>query len=53
MTGTTLFDLLERLSSLSRIWFRQHPLLAELQPIQLSALMYPARCNHYSNTPLG
>ncbi|MES2817672.1 MAG: MarR family transcriptional regulator [Pseudomonadota bacterium] len=53
MTGTTLFDLLERLSSLSRVWFRQHPLLAELQPIQLSALMYLARCNSYSNTPLG
>lgn len=53
MTDTSLFDLLERLSSLSRIWFRQHPLLAELQPIQLSALMYLARCNHYSNTPLG
>lgn len=53
MTDTILFDLLERLSSLSRIWFRQHPLLAELQPIQLSALMYLARCNHYSNTPLG
>lgn len=53
MTDTTLFDLLERLSSLTRIWFRQHPLLAELQPIQLSALMYLARCNRYSNTPLG
>lgn len=48
-----LFDLLERLSSLMRIWFRQHPLLADIQPIQLSALMYLARCNRYSNTPLG
>jgi len=47
-----LFDLLERLSSLTRVWFRQHPLLAELQPIQLSALLYLARCNRYSNTPL-
>ena len=53
MTDTTLFDLLERLSSLPRIWFRQHPSLSELQPIQLSAFMYLARCNHYSNTPLG
>ncbi|MEN0105559.1 MAG: MarR family winged helix-turn-helix transcriptional regulator [Pseudomonas sp.] len=53
MTAATVFDLLERLASLSRIWFRQNPLLAELQPIQLSALMYLARCNHYSNTPLG
>ncbi|NMX67159.1 winged helix-turn-helix transcriptional regulator [Pseudomonas sp. WS 5111] len=53
MSDTTLFDLLERLASLSRIWFRQHPLLADLQPIQLSALMYLSRCNRYSNTPLG
>ncbi|VVO54116.1 MarR family winged helix-turn-helix transcriptional regulator [Pseudomonas fluorescens] len=53
MTDSNLFDLLERFSSLTRVWFRQHPLLAELQPIQLSALMYLARCNNYSNTPLG
>lgn len=52
MTGTTLFDLLERLTSLMRMWNRQHPLLAELQPIQVSALIYLARCNRYSNTPL-
>lgn len=52
MTDSTLFDLLERFSSLTRVWFRQHPLLADLQPIQLSALMYLARCNNYSNTPL-
>ncbi|MFL1514103.1 MarR family winged helix-turn-helix transcriptional regulator [Pseudomonas prosekii] len=51
-TCLVLFDLLERLSSLTRVWFREHPLLAELQPIQLSALMYLARCNRYSNTPL-
>jgi len=47
-----LFDLLERLSSLTRVWFREHPLLTELQPIQLSALLYLGRCNRYSNTPL-
>ena len=47
-----LFDLLERLSSLTRVWFREHPLLTELQPIQLSALLYLSRCNRYSNTPL-
>ncbi|MGE7957930.1 MarR family winged helix-turn-helix transcriptional regulator [Pseudomonas sp. NPDC089530] len=47
-----LFDLLERLTSLTRVWFREHPLLADLQPIQLSALLYLARCNGYSNTPL-
>lgn len=53
MTTTTLFDLLERLSSLQRMWNRQHPLLAELQPIQVSALIYLSRCNRYSNTPQG
>lgn len=47
-----LFDLLERLSSLTRVWFREHPMLADLQPIQLSALMYLGRCNRYSDTPL-
>lgn len=47
-----LFDLLERLSSLTRVWFREHPKLSDLQPIQLSALMYLGRCNRYSNTPL-
>ncbi|BBP81863.1 MULTISPECIES: MarR family winged helix-turn-helix transcriptional regulator [unclassified Pseudomonas] len=47
-----LFDLLERLSSLTRVWFREHPLLADLQPIQFSALLYLARCNRYSDTPL-
>lgn len=52
MTGTALFDLFERLTSLMRVWNRQHPLLADLQPIQVSALLYLARCNHYSNTPL-
>ncbi|MGL4318346.1 MAG: MarR family winged helix-turn-helix transcriptional regulator [Pseudomonas sp.] len=52
MTGTALFDLFERLTSLMRVWNRQHPLLADLQPIQVSALFYLARCNHYSNTPL-
>ena len=47
-----LFDLLERLSSLTPVWFREHRQLSELQPIQLSALMYLGRCNRYSNTPL-
>ena len=47
-----LFDLLERLSSLTRVWFREHPQLTDLQPIQLSALLYLGRCNRYSNTPL-
>ncbi|BAN48840.1 MarR family winged helix-turn-helix transcriptional regulator [Metapseudomonas resinovorans] len=49
---TQLFDLFERLTSLMRIWHREHPLLADLQPVQLSALQYLARCNHYSDTPL-
>nr|WP_256672733.1 MarR family transcriptional regulator [Pseudomonas sp. C1C7] len=47
-----MFDLLERLSSLTRVWYREHPMLTDLQPIQLSALMYLGRCNRYSDTPL-
>lgn len=53
MHDMSLFDVMDRLSSLMRMWFRQHPLLSDLQPVQLSALMYLARCNRYSNTPLG
>jgi Transcriptional regulators len=53
MTDTTLYDYLERLASLMRAWAREQPLMADLQPIQLSALNYLARCNRYSNTPLG
>ncbi|MBD9630858.1 MarR family winged helix-turn-helix transcriptional regulator [Pseudomonas sp. PDM19] len=53
MTDTTLYDYLERIASLMRAWAREQPLMAELQPIQLSALNYLARCNRYSNTPLG
>lgn len=52
MANTDLYDYLERLSSLMRVWSREHPLLADLQPIQVSALRYLAHCNHYSNTPL-
>ena len=53
MTDTTLYDYLERIASLMRAWAREQPLMADLQPIQLSALNYLARCNRYSNTPLG
>ncbi len=45
-------DYLERISSLMREWYRDTPELAELKPIQISALDYLARCNHYSDTPL-
>lgn len=48
----TLFDLLERLNSLQRSWLRSHEELESLPPVQLSALYYLARCNHYSNTPM-
>lgn len=53
MTDTPLYDYLERIASLMRAWAREQPLMADLQPIQLSALNYLARCNRYSNTPLG
>jgi DNA-binding MarR family transcriptional regulator len=47
-----LFDLLERMNSLQRSWLRNHAQLESLPPVQLSALYYLARCNHYSNTPM-
>ena len=52
MSGNALYDYLERLTSLMRAWSREHPLLAELQPVQVSALHYLSRCNGYSNTPM-
>lgn len=53
MSAIALYDYLERLTSLMRAWSREQPLVAELQPVQLSALHYLARCNRYSDTPLG
>lgn len=53
MSAIALYDYLERLTSLMRVWSREQPLVAELQPVQLSALHYLARCNRYSDTPLG
>ncbi|AVK06608.1 MULTISPECIES: MarR family winged helix-turn-helix transcriptional regulator [Pseudomonas aeruginosa group] len=52
MSALALYDYLERLTSLMRAWSREQPLVAELQPVQLSALHYLARCNRYSDTPL-
>lgn len=53
MSAIALYDYLERLTSLMRAWSREQPLVAELQSVQLSALHYLARCNRYSDTPLG
>lgn len=47
----TLFDILERLANLQQSGFRRNALLADLPSVQVNALYYLLRCNHYSNTP--
>lgn len=50
--GAELHDYLERLSNLLRAQTRGAVADRGLQPVQLEALRYLARCNRYSNTPL-
>ncbi|WP_159567259.1 MarR family winged helix-turn-helix transcriptional regulator [Budvicia diplopodorum] len=47
----TLFDILERLANLQQSGFRRNSLLESLPSVQVNALYYLLRCNHYSNTP--
>ncbi|MCD1127751.1 MarR family winged helix-turn-helix transcriptional regulator [Jinshanibacter sp. LJY008] len=47
----TLFDILERLANLQQSYFYRDPQLRHLPSVQISALYYLSRCNHYSNTP--
>ncbi len=51
-SGTELHDYLERLCNLARAQARAAVTDPGLQPVQLEALRYLARCNRYSNTPL-
>lgn len=53
MNTTSLYELLERLTSLLRAEERAAGLPGGLQPVHLQALAYLARCNRYSNTPAG
>jgi DNA-binding MarR family transcriptional regulator len=50
--GQELHDYLERLCNLLRGQARAAVADLGLQPVQLEALHYLARCNRYSNTPL-
>lgn len=50
--GAELHDYLERLCNLIRSQARAAVADLGLQPVQLEALHYLARCNRYSNTPL-
>ncbi|MGE5155560.1 MAG: MarR family winged helix-turn-helix transcriptional regulator [Bdellovibrio bacteriovorus] len=50
--GAELHDYLERLCNLARSEARALVADPGLQPVQLEALRYLARCNRYSNTPL-
>ena len=51
-SGAELHDYLERLCNLARAEARAAVADPGLQPVQLEALRYLARCNRYSNTPL-
>ncbi len=51
MNVHAVHELLERLSNLLRAEEREVGRRARLQPAQLGALLYLARCNRYSNTP--
>jgi len=48
---TAIYETLERLSNLLRAEEREAGAREKLQPVQLSILLYLARCNRYSNTP--
>lgn len=47
----TLFDIVERLANLQQSGFQRNALLAGIPSVQVHALYYLMRCNHYSNTP--
>ena len=48
----TLFDLVERLSLLTRVGLRQAGAAQGLQPVHLHVLFYLNQANRFSNTPL-
>lgn len=52
MTSLTIYEYLERISSLLRTDVRRSGIGLGLQPVQLEALHYLGRCNRYSDTPL-
>jgi DNA-binding MarR family transcriptional regulator len=52
MNASQMYEYLERLSNLMRTSVRKAGLTHGLQPIQMEALHYLSRCNHYSNTPV-
>ena len=52
MNSSQMYEYVERLSNLMRTSVRKAGLTRGLQPIQMEALHYLSRCNHYSNTPV-
>ena len=51
MDQPTVTAILERLCALLRTDARQRGQRHGLQPVQIEALLYLSRCNHYSDTP--
>ena len=52
MSIAPVVDTLERLCTLLRTEVRQRGLRHGLRPVQVEALLYLARCNRYSDTPI-
>jgi DNA-binding MarR family transcriptional regulator len=52
MNPNEMYEYLERIATLIRTSVRKKGLEMGLQPIQIEALHYLSRCNHYSNTPV-
>lgn len=52
MTGTRIYDYVERLSGLLRVDARQAGARHGLQPVQLEVLHYLSICNRFSDTPM-
>ncbi|CAL1239541.1 DNA-binding transcriptional regulator, MarR family [Candidatus Methylocalor cossyra] len=52
MNAVEIYEYLERIANLLRTDVRRTGLASGLQPVQMEALHYLGRCNHYSNTPV-
>ncbi|MEY4683740.1 MAG: hypothetical protein RLZ25_199 [Pseudomonadota bacterium] len=52
MKPNLMYERMERIANLMRASLRKSGHSKGLQPVQMEALHYLSRCNHYSNTPM-
>ncbi len=52
MNANLMYEYVERIGNLIRTNVRKSGIDCGLQPVQIEALHYISRCNHYSNTPV-